>query len=267
MNALAPVVDFLEDFLIPGSFWFLFWGLSAGLVLLYWGGWAVRWARRWLTILVGLYWFLSMPLASNWLEAGLLRGYGSLTDAEEAHNATAVVILAGGGRTFSAKGKVFTVLSGASAYRVAEGARVYGLLENPWVVVSGVMEDRGDQLTPYEAMREELIRASVPAERVLLESTSLSTYEQAIYSAPLLRKHRIERFVLVTSPTHMGRAMATFEARGLHPVPSISADLEEMTQNRWPVLPSTAALGASRWAIREYLALAYYWSRGWLTSA
>ncbi|MDA2936679.1 YdcF family protein [Acidobacteria bacterium AH-259-A15] len=159
-----------------------------------------------------------MPLVSSWLEAGLIRGYGSLTNDDEAHGATAVVVLAGGGRTFGARGQAITVLSGASAFRVLEGARVYRLLENPWVIVSGGMKDRVGRLIPYEAMREELIRASVSAERVLLESTSHNTHEQAINLARLLRTHQIERFVLVTSPTHMARAMATFEARGLHPI-------------------------------------------------
>ncbi|MDA2936971.1 YdcF family protein [Acidobacteria bacterium AH-259-A15] len=263
---MASVVDFVENFLIPGSLWFLFCGFSGGLLLLYWRGWAEQWGRRWLTMLVGLYWLLSMPFVSSGLEAGLIRGYGSLANAGEARKAAAVVLLAGGGLTFSARGEAITILSPATAFRVLEGARVYSLLEDPWVIVSGGIKDRGSHLIPYEALREELIRAGVPAERILLESTSQNTREQAINMAPLLQRHQIERFVLVTSPTHMARAMATFEAIGLHPMPSVSGDSEEMAEHRWRYLPTAYALGASRWAIREYLALAYYWSRGWLTS-
>ena len=265
MIELDLVKEFVDNFLIPGSFWFLFLGFSVGVLLLYWRRLTIRWGRVWLTALAGLYWLLSMPFAATGLETGLIRGYGSLTRAGEANGATAVVVLNGGGLSFQARGQVITLLSGATAFRVLEGARVYRLLDNPWVIVSGGVRNQHGLLNPYEAMREELIKAGVPADRILMESASENTREQAIYLAPLLEAHQIEQFVLVTSPTHMGRAMAAFEAAGLRPVASVSVDvLEETAPQQWRFLPAASALGASRWAIREYLAVAYYWSRGWL---
>lgn len=256
----------LEEFLIPGSLWFLFLGLSVGVLLLYWRGGAERWGRRWLTALVGLYWLLSIPVVPKWLEARLIGGYTSLANHRQAATAKAVVVLTGGAMTFRTEGRSITSLSSATAFRLLEAIRVYGLLDQPWLIVCGATRDRRGQSGLYEAIRDELIKAGVPAERIVLESTSRNTREQAMNLAPLLQGHRVEQFVLVTSPTHMRRAMGTFEANHLHPVASVSAGAaEEMIASRWLFLPGSDSLRATRWALREYLALAYYWSRGWTT--
>jgi uncharacterized SAM-binding protein YcdF (DUF218 family) len=37
----------------------------------------------------------------------------------------------------------------------------------------------------------------------------MTTYQNALYSAPILRQHRLQRRLLVTSAMHMPRAAAT----------------------------------------------------------
>lgn len=261
------LVEFVKEFLIPGSIPFLLMGLTVGVALLH-KRTTARWGRRWLTALVAAYWIASTPLGSRMLAAGLHRGYGSLVQAEQAEGATAVVVLSGGSLTYRARGEEISVLSEPSAFRALEAARVYRLLDSPWVVVSGGIGDPDRQLNPEsETMRDELVRAGVPAERILVEPASSDTREQALNLRPLLAEHGIVRFVLVTSPTHVWRALAVFEALGLHPVPSVSAWRSEGLPDRlWQVLPSTSSLFNSQSAMREYLALAYYWSRGWLGS-
>lgn len=259
------MVEFVKEFLIPGSIPFLLMGLTVGLALLYRKA-TRRWGRRWLTALVGAYWLASTPLGSRILAGGLDRGYGSLVQAEQAEGATAVVVLSGGSLTYRARGEEINVLSGPSAFRALEAARVYRLLNGPWVVVSGGIGDPDRQLTPEsETMRDELVRAGVPAERILVEPTSSDTRQQALNLTPLLAEHGIVRFVLVTSPAHMWRALTAFRAVGLHPVPSVSAWRSEgLPDHLWQILPSTSSLFDSQSAMREYLALVYYWSRGWL---
>jgi len=106
----------------------------------------------------------------------------------------------------------------------------------------------------------------VPADRILLESSSRNTFEQALNLRSLLDAHGIERFVLVTSPTHMRRAMATFIGQGLNPIPSSSAQhSEDFLAESWVFLPDNDALEASRLAMREGMALVYYALRGWFS--
>ncbi len=103
------------------------------------------------------------------------------------------------------------------------------------------------------AMREFAARRlGVPPEAMLLEPRSTTTRENLEFAAPLLRQSGVSRVALVTSTSHMGRALRT--ARRLVP------DLE------WVPVPVDDAGPPSRiWRTRlqEWVKLAWYWLRGW----
>ena len=80
----------------------------------------------------------------------------------------------------------------------------------------------------------------------------------------MLASRGITRFVLVTSPTHMGRSLATFRAVGLDPVGSTSPTRSDEVPFWWPV-PERESLLVSDTAVYDYAAWLYYWSNGWLT--
>jgi uncharacterized SAM-binding protein YcdF (DUF218 family) len=109
-----------------------------------------------------------------------------------------------------------------------------------------------------------LLEAGIPGEQIILESDSQSTREQAKRIKPILEDRGIDQFLLVTSPIHMRRSMVVFEAHGMVPIPSPSALRSEGFNGNLSILPSWIALDASQAAIREYMALGYYWLRGWL---
>jgi uncharacterized SAM-binding protein YcdF (DUF218 family) len=56
--------------------------------------------------------------------------------------------------------------------------------------------------------------AGIDRERVVLESRSRNTYENAVLSRELLQPRPGQRYLLVTSAYHMARAVATFRAQG-----------------------------------------------------
>jgi len=103
------------------------------------------------------------------------------------------------------------------------------------------------------AMREFAeLRLAVPARAMVLEARSTTTRENLEFAAPLLRQSGVSRVALVTSRSHMGRALRT--ARRLVP------DLE------WVPVPVDDAGPPSRiWRTRlqEWVKLAWYWLRGW----
>jgi cyclophilin family peptidyl-prolyl cis-trans isomerase len=66
-----------------------------------------------------------------------------------------------------------------------------------------------------DAMRAELTRAGVPADAIVRERCSLSTRENARYTAQLLRRRGIDRIVVVTCDWHLPRALAAFGRAGL----------------------------------------------------
>jgi len=53
-----------------------------------------------------------------------------------------------------------------------------------------------------------------------LEEVSTDTYESAMQLAPVLTKRGVRNVLLVTSDAHMLRALATFRARGIDPIPA-----------------------------------------------
>ncbi len=95
-------------------------------------------------------------------------------------------------------------------------------------------------------------RLGVPALAMVQEERSSTTRENLEFAAPLLRQAGVSRVALVTSSSHMGRALRA--ARKLVP------DLE------WVPVPVDDAGPRSRvWRTRlqEWGKLAGYWLRGW----
>ena len=89
------------------------------------------------------------------------------------------------------------------------------------VIVSGGnpqhhAQSEADNYAPY------LLARHVAPDDLLLENTSLTTYENAAHVARILRSEHDETLILVTSAYHMPRAMLDFRRFGLNPQPAVS---------------------------------------------
>lgn len=263
---MEGAADFVKEFLLPGSLSFLLLGLTLGAAALFGGLRARAWGRGWLAVLAAGYWLMSMPLVAGGLETALGSGFGPIANSSELEGVEAIVVLGGGSVTHRAPGGEVQLLSDSSALRAIEAARLYRLTDKPWVIASGgASELLGGESAESEAMRLVLMQLGVPAERILLEAASQNTRGQALALGPMLEEQGIERFVLVTSPTHMPRALMAFRAVGLEPIPSVAAQHSEaLPLPSFPLQPDLGALEASKVALREAIALAYYGLRGWL---
>jgi uncharacterized SAM-binding protein YcdF (DUF218 family) len=264
IDALAET---FKAYLLPGSLSLLLILTTVGAALLFLDG---RWRKvgQWgLATLVVVYWLLATPVISNFLVWTLSHGYAAIEMRSEADTVQAIVVLGGGAVTYDEAGARLSTLSDASALRALEGIRLYRLLNPNWMVVSG--GPSGVRAEPEsDVMRQALINLGIPPERILEESTSGNTYEQAINLRRLLGNQSIQRFVLVTSEVHMPRAMAVFRHAGLDPIPSPAPEAATgHSSGVRLVLPSLDALRTSQSALREVLGLVYYGLRGWLTPA
>ena len=105
-----------------------------------------------------------------------------------------------------------------------------------------------------------LSRLLDPRRPAVAEVRSGSTAEHPENVRPLLADGP---FVLVTSATHMPRAMASFRRAGLEPIAYPVGPLVHGRYgwNSW--LPSLESLGTLQAAWREVLGMAYYTLRGW----
>ncbi len=69
-------------------------------------------------------------------------------------------------------------------------------------------------------LEEVLLQCNIPKEDIILETNSRNTYENAVESAALVKNGKYgNRFLLITSATHMRRSMACFRKAGIEPVP------------------------------------------------
>lgn len=97
----------------------------------------------------------------------------------------------------------------------------------------------------------------VPREAVVLETRSISTHENAVYTQPLLSAGAAPP-ILLTSDFHMFRAQRAFAKLGMvvqpHPIPDA---LKRATnwQGRWPAFLDL---------VSETTKILYYGVRGWI---
>jgi uncharacterized SAM-binding protein YcdF (DUF218 family) len=257
------VVSLIKFALIPGSMPFLIVSLSVGVLLLYSGKRATRWARVWLTSVALLYVVLSVPLISRALIAGLSGAHHSMSDAGASRGARVVAAIGAGAVTYSADGHSLHQLGRRTAFAVLETVRLYQLLNPEWIVTSGGIADPLSQQKPEsEIMRDALVTLGVPADRIVLESDSRTTAEQLAGIRRLVtERHFAGPVVLVATPAHARRVMLAARQHGLDAVLSASEELIYGEANR-PWFPSLDALRGSESALYEGMAVVYYWLGG-----
>jgi uncharacterized SAM-binding protein YcdF (DUF218 family) len=258
---LQPVVDVLKSDMRVASIASILLLVLVGVLLLY--SKRRTWGRRWLVGVVSAYWFISTPLGAGLLMRGLAGRYTAVQSRSDVPGASAIVVLGGGSFTFRAAGLSLDTPTMSSAFRLLEAARVYKLLDDPLIIASGGVVSPGGNPNPEgEMLGKFLVDLGVPAQRVVYETQSRNTLEQASQVKAILQARHIDRFVLVTSPTHIKRSMAVFRAMGLRPYASVARVRTEGLADGSLLVPTQGYLQISDEAIYDCLALGYYWARG-----
>jgi uncharacterized SAM-binding protein YcdF (DUF218 family) len=259
-------MDFIKHELQPSSplFVFLCAATAAGWITLRPSS---RRAPRFLRVIVLGYWLLSTRAGPALLTAPLSAGFEPVHTRQETRNANVIVVLSGGGRSYREAGVTIGVPTRSTVLRGLEAARVFRLVAPRHVIASGGAVSPKIDLTPEsELLRDVLVGAGVPLDRIVQEPASRSTRDQARLVAAMLTREGERTFVLVTSPAHMRRSVAVFRAYALDPVPSPAPiDSDQMPPPSW-LVPNSEALYRSDAAVYEYAALIYYWSRGLFSS-
>jgi uncharacterized SAM-binding protein YcdF (DUF218 family) len=255
-------LSLLKEFLVPGSLSFFLFALTIGVCLLYRRKDGGRAGRHLLSAVVALYWIWSTPVLAIRFVNLLTPDYPPVQSRAQAGGADAVVVLGAGLDVFRSRGDQIEVSTREDALRILEAARVYRVLDTPWVIVTGGLGS--DRQTEAALMAEELKAIGVPADRIVVEPRAENTHEHGIYVPPLLRERHVTRFVLVTSRQHISRALRVFRKVGWDPVPSTPDAYADRLDTLGRFLPSKNALLASEGVVYGEGALGYYWLRGWI---
>ncbi len=176
-----------------------------------------------------------------------------MTDREIAAVAPEHIVVLAGGERFDPGKPPTSQLSYAGLARVNEGVRLARLFPEADVVFTGQPDE-------VRAMTESAIDLGVSKDRIVTESESRDTKDHPRFLRPIVGDGR---FLLVTSGTHMPRAMALFEAEGLEPI-AASCDLwvwprfgDESPYQPEYFIPKIEHLWMTHIAFHEYLGLAW----------
>ncbi len=169
-----------------------------------------------------------------------------------------IYVLGGGHHTDSSL-PITSQVSETSVIRLTEGIRLYHQLhENAKIIVSGChgLYDP----TEHAVMQQKLaISLGVNKEDIILHLGTRDTQEEAKAGKKLLGE---DAFILVTSASHMSRALNFFTNEGLNPIPAPTNHLASIQHLNYTDFFSSRALMKSNIVFHELLGLLWQKLKG-----
>lgn len=205
-------------------------------------------------IALGVFWatLCATPAFATLLSRGLDQQYAS-QPADMYPVVDAIVVLGGGRlplpRDADNSEKLATT-------RLGFATLLYRDKRAPMVLLSGGEDSAVN-------MKRRMQELGVPDSALLIDTHSLNTHQNAEFSTAILRAKGAHRILLVTSPDHMQRSLASFGKLGLDVIPASSAERRFKQSMVLPWWPQLAALRFSERIMHEYIGLYAYKIRGW----
>ncbi len=163
-----------------------------------------------------------------------------------------VIIVLGGGVVTDLK-----ILPWAVQERVKKGIELYkGDYADSIIVTGGVV--KGQNYTESSFMREYAEFLGASPENIIEERRSKSTYDNAVYSLQIMDESNRQTVLLVTSDFHTKRACRVFE--------KVEIDITCLAAYSDPVWKKSyfRRLLDAQSIFREYMAIVYYFVRGYI---
>jgi uncharacterized SAM-binding protein YcdF (DUF218 family) len=209
----------------------------------------------------GLY-LLSIQPVLHLLASGLENKYPAVQRAQIKKTNAIVVLSAGTVEGVPASFSSIPALPGQAAIvRLSEGIRLYRKIkanERSCIIILTGGRFYGKQYAASVVSKAWLISMGVPASDIRLETTSRTTFEEARFVGPTIRNVSAEVVFLVTSASHMPRAIAIFNKFGLSVVPAPCDFSDSGKLGLFSFLPEAATLRENRALLWEYIGAVYY---------
>ena len=232
-----------------------------GLFLIYGAGLALRvWRPRLGSMLCSgtiAILFLLCTNAGAWLFVHPLESLEAPLQSTKDTGAQAIVVLAAGRLENSPEYGGKDIPDYIALARLRYAAKLHRETALP-VLISG-----GDSLPDghIEPLAKGMVRVlqddfSTPVKWV--EDRSVNTAENAEFSAQILKRAGVHRILLVTDAMHMRRSKMVFSQDGLEVVGAPTMFFSKGKLTFLDLLPSVEGLRRSRYAIHEWLGMAWY---------
>ncbi len=159
------------------------------------------------------------------------------------------VMVLGAGHTTNDKLPMSSQLGRSAMFRLAEGIRIFRQLDDAKLVVSGYS---GTDPTPHALMQKRMAQLlGVREDRIIARYAPKDTREEAVDARSIVKN---QDFILVTSASHMPRAMATFNEEGLYPYAAPTYHLAKYSSGGISI-PDASGLMNSEAAMHEYIGM------------
>ena len=111
-----------------------------------------------------------------------------------------------------------------------------------------------------EVLRALALDQGLPASQLVLEERATNTYENVTNVHDIMREKRWTSALLVSSPYHMRRALMVWRKQA----PEVSVVPAAPENSQFYEHTTGASFPQVRGSLQEYIAIAWYWWRGWL---
>ena len=99
--------------------------------------------------------------------------------------------------------------------RIRHGIDLYKRGRAPTLIFTGGFGGNGARFSESQVARRYALRRGVPAEAIMIENVSRNTRENLSEAAPLMRKRKFGRAIVVSDPLHMSRALRICRSVGI----------------------------------------------------
>lgn len=200
--------------------------------------------------------FALFALSTPWIGGVLLKSLeiSRPVDLQAPPRPDAIVVLGGGRRTQALEYGGDT-LNSYSLERLRYAARLHRATQLP-ILATGGMPGGG-------SVSEGALMRKVSTEELhtpvrWIEEAALTTWDNARFSAPILKKSGVKRILLVTDAAHLRRAVPLFEQQGLQVIPAGVHFADTRIDSPLSLLPSASGLRDSHYALHEWLGIVWY---------
>lgn len=244
--------------LVPPNLFILLTGIGLAL--------AWRWTRLGLTVATvggALLYLASTPVVADYLIGSVKTLAGAIPVLPSEAPPGAIIVLSADYRRSDTPGQSYTV-GPLTLERLAEAARAERRLGLPVLVSGGRPDGIDDSLA---GMMSTVLQDDFGVSVRWREDRSLNTYENAAFSADILRRAGVASALLITHCRDMARALWSFYAVGYPVIPAICSprqagqrrpDDEAQSLSASDFFPQVPYLLASYRALHELIGLAWY---------
>lgn len=211
-----------------------------------------------ITVGVGLFVAFSYGIFQGILLQSLENKYPPLISLENVEGVKWVVVL-GGGHTSDPKFPVTDQISKSSLFRLVEGIRIHKKLPDSKLVLSGGRAF--DPVPNAKVMANIASILGVDESKIVLEPNSRDTKDEALLVQKIVKNNK---FILVTTASHMPRSIALFSKLGMRPIPAPIEHFMKQNQELNPgaFFPNSGRISSAERIFYEYFGLAWAKLRG-----